>query len=40
MEKRFPIPPFTMEAALQKMQSTEDAWSYDLLIKESDRKLK
>jgi len=27
MEKRFPIPPFTMETALQKVQASEDAWN-------------
>ena len=27
MEKRFPIPPFTMETALQKVQLAEDAWN-------------
>lgn len=27
MEKRFPIPPFTMETALQKVQAAEDAWN-------------
>jgi nuclear transport factor 2 (NTF2) superfamily protein len=26
-EKRFPIPPFTMETALQKVQAAEDAWN-------------
>ena len=26
-EKRFPLPPFTMETALQKVQSAEDAWN-------------
>lgn len=25
--KRYPIPPFTMETALQKVQSAEDAWN-------------
>ena len=25
--KRLPIPPFTMETALQKVQSAEDAWN-------------
>ena len=25
--KRYPIPPFTQEAALQKVQSAEDAWN-------------
>jgi nuclear transport factor 2 (NTF2) superfamily protein len=25
--KRFPIPPFTMETALQKVQAAEDAWN-------------
>ena len=27
MEKKFPIPPFTMETALQKVQAAEDAWN-------------
>src|SRR5688500_7080502 len=27
MEKRFPIPPFTYETALQKVQAAEDAWN-------------
>ncbi len=27
MKKRFPIPPFTMETALQKVQAAEDAWN-------------
>jgi nuclear transport factor 2 (NTF2) superfamily protein len=27
MEKRFPIPPFTVETALQKVQAAEDAWN-------------
>jgi len=27
MEKRFPIPPFTMETALQKVQAAEDTWN-------------
>ena len=27
MEKRFPIPPFNMEIALQKVQAAEDAWN-------------
>ncbi len=27
MEKRHPIPPFTMETALQKVQLAEDAWN-------------
>jgi len=27
MEKRFPIPPFNMETALQKVQAAEDAWN-------------
>ncbi len=27
MEKRFPIPPFTMETALQKVKAAEDAWN-------------
>jgi len=27
MEKRFPIPPFTTETALQKVQAAEDAWN-------------
>ena len=26
-EKRFPVPPFTHETALQKVQSAEDAWN-------------
>jgi nuclear transport factor 2 (NTF2) superfamily protein len=25
--KRYPIPPFTMETALQKVQAAEDAWN-------------
>jgi nuclear transport factor 2 (NTF2) superfamily protein len=27
MEKRHPLPPFTMETALQKVQLAEDAWN-------------
>ena len=27
MEKRFPIPPFNMETALQKVRAAEDAWN-------------
>ena len=27
MEQRFPIPPFTHETALQKVQAAEDAWN-------------
>jgi nuclear transport factor 2 (NTF2) superfamily protein len=27
MEKRFPIPPFNMETAQQKVQAAEDAWN-------------
>jgi nuclear transport factor 2 (NTF2) superfamily protein len=27
MEKRYPLPPFTMETALQKVQMAEDAWN-------------
>jgi len=27
MENRSPIPPFTMETALQKVQAAEDAWN-------------
>lgn len=27
MEKRYPIPPFTMATALQKVQAAEDAWN-------------
>jgi nuclear transport factor 2 (NTF2) superfamily protein len=27
MEKRFPIPPFTFETALLKVQAAEDAWN-------------
>ncbi len=27
MEKRLPLPPFTMETALQKVQMAEDAWN-------------
>jgi nuclear transport factor 2 (NTF2) superfamily protein len=27
MEKRFPIPPFNMETALQKVQAAEEAWN-------------
>jgi hypothetical protein len=27
MEKRFPVPPFTYETALQKVQAAEDAWN-------------
>lgn len=26
-EKRFPLPPFTMETALEKVQKAEDAWN-------------
>ena len=25
--KRYPIPPFTMETALQKVQAAQDAWN-------------
>jgi uncharacterized protein len=27
MEKRYPLPPFTMETAIQKIQLAEDAWN-------------
>jgi len=27
MEKRFPVPPFTLETALQKVQAAQDAWN-------------
>lgn len=27
MEKRYPVPPFTMETALQKVQAAEDVWN-------------
>ena len=27
MQKRYPIPPFTLETALQKVQAAEDAWN-------------
>lgn len=27
MEKRYPLPPFNMETALQKVQAAEDAWN-------------
>jgi nuclear transport factor 2 (NTF2) superfamily protein len=27
MEKRFPVPPFTYETALQKVRAAEDAWN-------------
>ncbi|MDP4263510.1 MAG: nuclear transport factor 2 family protein [Bacteroidota bacterium] len=27
MEQKFPLPPFTMETALQKVQLAEDAWN-------------
>jgi nuclear transport factor 2 (NTF2) superfamily protein len=27
MEKKYPLPPFTMETALQKVQMAEDAWN-------------
>jgi len=27
MDKRFPVPPFTIETALQKVQMAEDAWN-------------
>ena len=27
MEKRFPVPPFTYETALQKVQAAQDAWN-------------
>lgn len=27
MEKRYPIPPFTLETAKQKVQAAEDAWN-------------
>lgn len=27
MEKRLPVPPFTLETALQKVQMAEDAWN-------------
>ncbi len=26
MEKKYPLPPFTKETALQKVQGAEDAW--------------
>ncbi len=26
-KKRYPVPPFTMETALQKIQVAEDAWN-------------
>lgn len=26
-DKRYPVPPFTMETALQKVQAAEDAWN-------------
>lgn len=27
MEKRFPVPPFTLETAAKKVQAAEDAWN-------------
>jgi nuclear transport factor 2 (NTF2) superfamily protein len=27
MDKRYPLPPFNMETALQKVQAAEDAWN-------------
>jgi len=27
MEKKYPLPPFTYESALQKIQAAEDAWN-------------
>lgn len=27
MEQKYPLPPFTMETALQKVQLAEDAWN-------------
>jgi nuclear transport factor 2 (NTF2) superfamily protein len=27
MEKKYPLPPFTMETALQKVQMAQDAWN-------------
>ena len=27
MEKKYPLPPFTLETALQKVQAAEDAWN-------------
>jgi len=27
MEKKYPLPPFTMETALEKVQKAEDAWN-------------
>lgn len=27
MDKRYPIPPFTVESAIQKVQAAEDAWN-------------
>lgn len=27
MEKRYPVPPFTLETAKQKVQAAEDAWN-------------
>lgn len=27
MDKRYPIPPFTAESAMQKVQAAEDAWN-------------
>jgi len=26
-EKRFPLPPFTLETAIEKVQLAEDAWN-------------
>ncbi len=27
MEKKYPLPPFTLETAIQKVQAAEDAWN-------------
>jgi len=27
MERKLPVPPFTLETALQKVQMAEDAWN-------------
>ena len=35
MEKKFPIPPFTLETAKQKVQAAEDAWNSKDYIKVS-----
>lgn len=35
MEKKYPLPPFTLETALQKVQAAEDAWNSKDYVKVS-----